>query len=252
MRWWTATALAGCLTAAAVGGGCRGVAPLRVGMTGGRGPLLERTEDGWQGAEADFAQALGERMGREVLVRTYGSAEELKAGVLSDEVDLGMGGLRVRPEWQGVVEFSPPYLVSGWMLLTRRGEEGQWNTPGRLQAAEFRLAVRKGSEAEAFASTYLPGAERVGAANAKRGVERVEKGEADAYLGEAPEVWQACRDAGGTVGVAPLLLERWETGWVYRPGNGAMRTAVREAMAEWTENGMVGVILGRWLPVAGR
>lgn len=252
MRRWTATALAGCLAAAAVGGGCRGVAPLRVGMTGGRGPLLERTEEGWVGAEADFAMALGERLGREVVVRAYEGPEALKAGVLADEVDLGMGGLRVRPEWQGVVEFSPPYLVSGWMLLTRRGEEGQWTTAGRLQGAEIRLAVRKGSEAEAFASTYLPGAERVGAANARQGAERVKTGEADAYLGEAPEVWLICRESGGTVGVAPLLLERWETGWVYRPGNGAMRTAVREAMAEWAENGMVGVILGRWLPVAGR
>ena len=76
--------------------------------------------------------------------------------------------------------------------------------------------------------------------------------EADAYLGEAPEVLQAWRERGGTTGVAPLLLERWETGWVYRPGNGAMRTVTREAMAEWSTDGTAGAILGRWLPVAGR
>ena len=252
MRRWTATALAGCLAAVAVGGGCRGVAPLRVGMTGGRGPLLERTEEGWQGAEADFAMALGERLGREVVVRAYEGPEALKAGVLADEVDLGMGGLRVRPEWQGEVEFSPPYLVSGWMLLTRRGEEGEWTTPGRLQGAKIRVAAKKGSEAAAFAKTYLPGAEWVAASNGKRGAEKVKAGEADAYLGEAPEVLQAWRESGGTTGVAPLLLERWETGWVYRPGNGAMRTATREAMAEWSTDGTAGAILGRWLPVAGR
>ena len=252
MRRWTATAVAGCLAAAAVGGGCRGVAPLRVGMMPGRGPLLERTEEGWQGAEADFAKALGERLGREVLVRTYDGPEALKSGVLADEVDLGMGGLRVRPEWQGEVEFSPPYLVSGWMLLTRRGGEGEWTTTGRLQGAQIRVAAKKGSEAAAFAKTYLPEAELVAAADGKRGAEKILKGEADAYLGEAPEVLQAWRESGDTTGVAPLLLERWETGWMYRPGNGAMRTATREAMSEWSEDGTAGAILGRWLPVAGR
>lgn len=252
MRRWTAAAVAGCLAAAAVGGGCRSPAPLRVGMTGGRGPLLERAEEGWQGAEADFAQALGEWLGREVLVRAYDNAEALKAGVLADEVDLGMGGLRVRPEWQGDVEFSPPYLVSGWMLLTRRGEEDRWTTAGRLQGERIRVAAKKGSDAAEFAKTYLPAAELVAASSGKRGAEKVKAGEADAYLGEAPAVLQAWRESGGTTGVAPLLLERWETGWMYRPGNGAMRKATREAMEEWSQNGTVGVILGRWLPVAER
>ena len=212
--------------------------------------MLERTEEGWQGVEADFAKALGKRLGREVAVRAYAGAEELKAGVLADEVDLGMGGLRIRAEWQGEVDFSPPYLVSGWMLLTRRGEEGQWTTAGRLQGAVIRVAAKKGSEAEAFAASYGPRAVRVKSAIGNRGGEILLQGEADAYLGEAPEVWKACRESGGTVGVAPLLLERWETGWIFRPGNGVMRQALREAMAEWTEDGTVEAILERWLPVS--
>ena len=214
--------------------------------------MLEQTEEGWKGAEADFALALGEWTGREVLVRAYGGEEELKAGVLVDEVDLGMGGLRVREEWKGEVEYSPPYLVSGWMALTRRGEEGRWTTEGRLQGAKLRVAVRRGSGAAAFAKTYLPGAERVAVGDGASGVAAVVDGTADVYLGEAPEVWRLCRESGGRAGVAPLLMERWETGWMYRPGNGAMRKIVRGAMEAWREDGTVGVILGRWLPVAGR
>ena len=52
--------------------------------------------------------------------------------------------------------------------------------------------------------------------------------------------------------MAPLLLDRRETWWVYRPGNGAMRQATREAMAAWKADGTAGAILGKWLPVAAR
>jgi polar amino acid transport system substrate-binding protein len=186
------------------------------------------------GVSVDMAYALGERLGRPVVIENIpftGLIPSLKTG----KIDCIISSMTDTPERRGSIDFSEPYLSTGLALLVLKGSDvdsvAELDQPGKT------VAVRQGTTGEVWSRANIKNAQILALEKESAAVMEVVQGKADAFLYDQMSVWEnARRHPEKTQAVLqPIREEKWAIG--LRQGDDAFREQVNAFLKEFRAGG---------------
>ncbi|RXJ88776.1 amino acid ABC transporter substrate-binding protein [Arcobacter sp. CECT 8983] len=153
---------------------------LKVGMELAYPPFEMSEKDGTpSGVSVDFAKALGDYLGREVVIENIawdGLIPSLKTG----KIDLIISSMTITEERKKSIDFSVPYAQSSLAILTNKNS--QVKSIKDLNQAGKKVAVKKGSTGHIYAKDNLKNAEILVFDKEAACVLEVVQGKADGFL----------------------------------------------------------------------
>lgn len=219
--------------------------PLIVGMELAYPPFEMRDERGEPaGVSVDLAKALGEQLGREVVIQNLpfdGLIPALKTG----RIALIISSMTATLERAQSIDFSEPYLKTGLSLLVSARSDVQ--SIADADRAGKTVAVKKGTTGHIFAGQQLHTARVLVLANEAACVLEVVQGKADAFIYDQMSVfknWQKNPETTRAV-LAPFQQESWAIG--LRKGDAELREKVNAFLADFRARGGFEKLGAKWL-----
>jgi polar amino acid transport system substrate-binding protein len=213
----------------------QGAAPLQVGMELAYAPFEMTDAQGRPaGVSVDLAEALGAELGRAVEIRNL-PFEGLIPALKTGRIDLIISSMTATPERARSIDFSEPYVRTGLSLLLAAGCKAR--DVAALDAAEFRVAVKKGTTGHLYAVAKLKRAKVLVFDKENACVLEVRQGKADAFIYDQLSVYRAWkRDADVfRPNLTAFQEETWAVG--VRKGNDALRGQVNAFLAKFRASG---------------
>ena len=208
---------------------------IRVGMELSYPPFEMTDEKGTPtGVSVDIATALGEFLGKNVLIQNTpfdGLIPALKTG----RVDLIISSMTATPERAKSIDFSDAYLKTGLCLLVRKDAVGNsiadFDAPGRV------IAVKKGTTGHVYTAQHAMKAKVLVLDKESSCVLEVVQGKADAFIYDQMSTYQNWKRNQETT--RPLLKPFQEESWAVgiRKGNEALRDQVNAFLKDFSANG---------------
>ena len=227
--------------------------PLVVGTTANYPPVVYLQEGEVVGIEADFAQALGEELGREIVLVDM-SWEELFDALDSRRIDVAMAGISVTEDRKDRVAFAEPYLEVGQMALIRTADLGRLSAPAAMAARGRTIGVEKGTTGQRYIEEIYPHASLRSFSSPDDGVAALRRGEIEFFVHDAPTIWTLTLSANLSTGsdiialYTPLTRER--VAWAVQKENVALVDALNAALLAMQRDGRAQRILGKWITVS--
>ncbi|WP_290523642.1 ABC transporter substrate-binding protein [Alcanivorax sp.] len=222
---------------------------LRVGVMADYPPIVFEDENGeLAGLEVDFAHGLGEALDRPVQFQRY-SLPALFAALQAGDIDIIMSGISITPERQQHFLFSLPYTTIGQMAVIRLEDAGLLAAPGVLLRSDFRIGYKNGTTGEALVMKRISNG--VGFDSNASAMEALIAGQVDAYVHDAPTVWNLANNPkyqSGLLGLyKPLTSE--QLAWVMAPENRLLKEQVDAVLKDWMNSGELMRLKHKWIPV---
>ena len=203
------------------------------------------------GFNVDLARALCAELKIACTVQAWPWDQASKA-LEDNQGDALIAGLAITPENGALFDFSQIYLMMPGRFVTPVAATAEFD-PHKLDGKK--LAVRKGSTHEEFLRRYLPAAQLVEFDSEFAALDAVEKGEADAWFGDAlrASFWLnthiGCCDFAGQPYFRPDLFGQGLA--VALPaGHDAVRQAIDYGLARLKRSGVYDELYLRWFPVS--
>jgi len=222
---------------------------LRVGVNDGY-PPLSFVEDGVvRGIEADFAQMLGEQLGKPVRFVPM-QIDDLIPALNDNRIDIIMAGMSVTESRAEQAAFVEPYARVGQMALVREVDYLKLRNPAALNWPTSHVGVKKGTTGAKFAHDTLRTAKIVEFAEVDQAIAALRAGEITFFVHDAPTIWRIA----GTplnpdlIGLYQPLTEEY-LAWAIRKDATALRERLNDIVIEWKKNGKIKAVLDRWVPV---
>lgn len=222
------------------------VQPLRVGVDPEYPPLIFRQGDVTVGVEADLAARLAQDLGRPlelVELPRDGLMRSLEKGT----VDIVTSGIDVAPARGRRVALCDPYLRTGLVAIIPVGDRAKYSAVSDLLARASRIAVVRGSAADAFVERNCAGARRVYLRKGEDALYFFDGKRMDAFVGDVHALaWLVSRNE-TLVGYWQPLTDEW-VAWAVRAEDSSLKQAVNAILARWKADGSLDGVLDRWLP----
>lgn len=217
---------------------------LRIGVDPTYPPFASLDGETLVGIDAELGRALAADLGLEAEFRTFGY-DGLYDALGTEQVDLLISALAVRPEMTRDFAYSAPYFDAGQVLVAPEGSavEGLEGMGGRT------LAVELGAEGHVVATAWqrrLAGLEVAPYNTADEALGAVLAGEADAALVDAigARLFLAANEglalAGEPVAPEPFAI-------VFRIEDESLQEAVGASLERLRRRGELEAIVGRWM-----
>ncbi len=223
---------------------------LRAGISTSYPPIAFKRDGRIQGIEADLARRLGEELGRPVrLVET--PWERLIPDLLAGRIDIIMSGMSVTDERSREIAFVQPYMRVGQMALIRLRDAARLSRPTALYARGLRVGYKEHTTGAAFVRDNLTQAVAVGFATPEQGIAALRAGRIDAFIHDAPTVWQVGNAPmeRELIGVFRPLTEEY-LAWGVRKSDPALKHRLDALVTDWKRSGRLQAILNRWIVVS--
>ncbi len=235
----TAGALAGCGQAKST--------RLVVGMELAYPPFETTSTDNTPtGISVDFAKALGDKLGREVVIENIAWSGLIPA-LETGKIDLIISSMTITAERQKTIDFSDPYAMSNLALLI--GKNSPVNSYADLAADGRMLAVKKGSTGHIYAEKNLPAANYRVFDKESACILEVVQGKADAFTYDQLTIYRNWQDNKDTtrVNLAPYqeAPEYWGVG--IKKGNDELKSQVNAFIADYRKSGGFNELAARYL-----
>ena len=188
------------------------------------------------GLSVDFAMALGEKLGREVVIENMAWAGLIPA-LETGKIDLIISSMTITEERKKTIDFSDPYAMSNLALLIAKDSPvksyADLDQPGR------KLAVKKGSTGHSYALANLKNAELMVFDKESACVLEVVQGKVDAFTYDQLTIFRNWKEnqEKTTVNLSPYQTapEYWGVG--VKKGNDALRTEVNAFIKDFKAGG---------------
>jgi polar amino acid transport system substrate-binding protein len=223
---------------------------LRVGVTPNMPPLIDKAEGEMTGLEAEFARALGDRLGKPVRFVEVPWPRQIDA-LLSGKTDIIMSGMSITPARNARIAFTDPYLQVGQTALVRGEDMRKYMLPGSPFYLEARYGVEKGTTGDMVVRQRFPDAERVAFEDPRKGAAAVASGQIDVFVHDAPVAWwlaSAYEEEG--LRPAPFTFTVEYLAWGVSPRDGVLLKETNAMLDEWQEDGRLSETILRWIPYA--
>ena len=221
--------------------------PLRVGVAPVSPPMIYKENGKVVGMEADFAQALGQDLGRPVTFVELGW-EDLIDALLVGKIDIIMSSMTITRGRQFRIAFSDPYFRIGQMALVRGAD------PGRMSLfatglADRTVGVRKGTTGDLTIQQEYPRAKRKYYKSDDDGAAALAKGKIDLFIDDSSMIWYLAGtyEAKGLV-AAPVLLTDEVLGWGVKRSDAALLQSVNAFLKKAQASGELDRTVHRWIP----
>lgn len=188
------------------------------------------------GISVDMAYALGEYLGRDVVIEdmAYGG---LIPALKTKKIDVIISSLSVTEERKKSVRFSAPYAKSYLGMLTNKNSGIK--KPMDLNQKGKKLAVKKGTTGHTIAGKYFPNAEILVFEKESAIILEVSQGKVDAFIYDPLTIY---RNWARNQETTTAILEQFETDvqeWAiaYRIGEEDLGAQIDGFIKEYKENG---------------
>lgn len=217
---------------------------IKVGLEGTYPPFNFQDENGeLTGFEVEFAQALAKELGVKVEFQPT-KWDGILAALESGRLDVVINQVTISEERKKKYDFSTPYTVSGIQVLTRKGQEAQFNKPADL--AGKKIGVVLGTNYEQWLKDNVPQADiRTYDDDATRNQD-VRVGRLDAILGDRLAAFELIAKTGDSLAVAGEPFAPQAAGIALRKGNPQLLAAIDKAIDSLRANGTLAAISQKW------
>ncbi len=222
---------------------------LRVGVTPTTPPMIYREGGKLTGMEADFAQALGQALGRPIKFVEVDWEQQLPA-LLESKTDIIMSSMSITRPREFRIAFSKPYLHVGQMALVRNHDANAYAV-GFPYRPEGVIGVKKGTTGDFLVQQEFPTSKRKEFKSGEEGAKALVKKRIDLFIGDSPMIWwlSGVNEANGLTAV-PILLSEENLAWGVRKGDTELLAAVNRALDQMMQDGKLAAIVKRWIPQA--
>lgn len=221
--------------------------PLRVGMTPNYPPVVFKKQGRITGLEADFAQGLGEELGRPISLVEL-AWEDLIAALEAGRIDVIMSGMSITEARQRRVRFVQPYIQVGQMALIRKSDQLTLGAPSLLYRTRKRVGYEAGTTGETFVREQLPNAQGVPLSSVEAGLQALRTGAIDVLIHDATTVWRVDSDTDNVTltGLFTPLTEEY-LAWAVRQTDTDLHRDLEAILARWRRTGRLQALFRKWL-----
>jgi ABC-type amino acid transport substrate-binding protein len=223
-------------------------APLRVGITPEYPPLVFREPTGTNGAEIDFANALGQELGRPVEFVVL-RRDQLIGALLDKQIDIIMSGMSVTKARQIRITFSDPYLPNELRAIFPLKSKDRYKTKEDILNTTDRIGVITGTTAEIFVKQNCPNAKIVNfTLRQDIAYYLLKGGRMDLFIDDTFALADIVSKNEADVAYLREPLSEENLGWGIRPDDPEFLTRVNKILTKWKADGTADRIINRWIP----
>jgi len=223
--------------------------PLRVGITPNAPPMIFKESGKIAGMEADFAQALGQALGRPVKFVEVSWEDQIPA-LLDSKTDIIMSSMSITKPRQFRISFSKPYLQIGQMALVRREDAYRYSLGFPYQPQGV-IGVKKGTTGDFLAQMEFPKVKRKEYKSGEDGAKALKKKNIDLFFGDSPMIWWlASVNEENGLSAVPILLTDESLAWGVRKTDPQLLDSINGALEQMMKDGRLAQIVKKWLPNA--
>jgi glutamine transport system substrate-binding protein len=220
--------------------GCSSTPPIVVGSDLDNAPFAYMDKEGKAaGRDVDMMVAIAHMLDRELVWKRV-EFDQLLSSAEAGKVDVVCATLGVTPERGQRVDFSRPYFRTELVVLVREDPAAPtslYELKGR------RVAAAPGTTSQRAVTLLLPESEGVFAPDAERtSVERLQAGEVDAIVMDAPAAEAALAAQPGTLRRIPGLFTPEDYALALPKSQGALRAQIDNCLRTLQNGGM----LAKW------
>lgn len=209
-------------------------------------PPFESVVDGEiVGFDVDLMKAIGERIGHEVVFKTYNFDALIAAMQTATEFDMIASAMTITEERAEKIAFSDPYINSNQSLAV--DADSAIATVDDLQSGD-KVGVQSGTTGALWAQENLvpKGIELVTFTDILAAFGALQAGDVVAVINDAPISQDIARDPARGIAVVYEIPTDEQYGFAFNLENTALREAVNGALAEIKEDGTYVEIYERW------
>ena len=227
------------------------VLPLRVGAALPDPPFEFITSDRPEGFDVMLMQRIAEQLDREWELIRYRGADfnNIFAGLHDGTYDCIASGTTITPDREQIVDFCPPYVVSGQSLVVDPSRHP--NVHGIADLKGLVIGVQQGNTSQPVADKLVAEhrAERVRVYaydEIEKALDDLSSGGCDVFMKLAPVTEWYVRDR-PRLKVVETGITREYLGICVRKGNTGLRDAIGAAQAVLIKNGTLSGLISKWL-----
>jgi polar amino acid transport system substrate-binding protein len=209
-------------------------------------PFESMNGDVAEGFDVDLMDAIGEKLGLEVVFMTEifdTLIPTLKAG---GKFDVIASGMTIKPERQEEIDFCDPYYDSNQSLVMKAGST--YNAPEDLSGKK--IGVQSGTTGEAWAQENIPDATLVPFKNATEAFSAAAAGNVDAIVNDLPVSTELLKEDARGLEIVAQIPTGEQYGFAVSKDNPELRDAMNDALAELRADGTYADIYEKWFGIA--
>lgn len=221
--------------------------PLRIGMAPNYPPVIFKEQGRLTGLEVDFANRLGEELGR-VIELVELPWEGLIPALASGEIAVIMSGMSVTEGRKQRVRFVQPYMRVGQMAIIRKDSRLELGSPSLLARTKGRVGFVDGTTGAAYVQQQLPKAQHVPVRSTDEGLQALRTRKLDAFIHDAVTAWRVgSNEANDTLTASYFPLTEEYLAWAVPKENDQLGHDLGEVLARWQRSGELQALLKKWL-----
>jgi polar amino acid transport system substrate-binding protein len=208
-------------------------------------PFESMNGDVAEGFDVDLMEAIGEKLGLEVVFMTEIFDTLIPTLVAGGKFDVIASGMTIKPEREEEIDFTDPYYDSNQSLVMAKGST--YTGPADLSGKK--IGVQSGTTGEAWAQENIPDAELVPFKNATEAFAAAAAGNVDAIVNDLPVSTEILKEDDRGLEIVAQIPTGEQYGFGVSKENAALTEAMNEALAELKADGTYAEIYKRWFGI---
>ena len=161
----------------------------------------------------------------------------------TSKVDFLFSTVTITEQRKAVVDFSAPYMKSGWQVLVKRGNA---SITGPLSLAGKTVVVVPGSTGEAGLERLVPGANLLKLPQTSEALQALQSGRADAFVQDSALLYELAAKSDG-YSVVGRSYDDMPIAAACRKGDAAPCDYISKEIAKFAKNGTLKTEYRKWL-----
>ena len=225
-----------------------GLGLVTVGTSPDFPPFENLENDQYVGLDIDLAQALADKLGLELEMKTLQFDAIVPAVAAGGQVDLGISGITIDPEREEQVDFSDSYYIDDLAVVAMKANADITadTFADALNQAGVTIAVQSGTTAESYAQENFPNATTQPYGNATDAFAAMQAGQANAVITNKAVGAKMVSESYTDAQVIKEIATGEEYGVAVSKDNGALLDAVNDALAAITDDGTLDSIVNKY------
>lgn len=221
---------------------------LTVGTSPDFPPFENLENDQYVGLDIDLAQALADKLGLELEMKTLQFDAIVPAVAAGGQVDLGISGITIDPEREEQVDFSDSYYIDDLSVVAMKANADITadTFADALNQAGVTIAVQSGTTAESYAQENFPNATTQPYGNATDAFAAMQAGQANAVITNKAVGAKMVSESYTDAQVIKEIATGEEYGVAVSKDNSALLDAVNDALAAITDDGTLDSIVNKY------